>query len=311
MSALITIVIFVLVLIFYIHITHHYKKSEDLEIYETDYTNKTHINEVCNLKQPVLFEFKSICPEIYEKINKETMEEYYEDLEMNVKDTDEYLDEDRDKSGVILSYKSLNRLIESDQKGHIISESNSDAIEENKELYNVFFNANPYLKPDFTIQTKYDILVGSSNAYTPLKYHTNYRHFISVITGKLHVKMTPWKSSKYLNPVKDMENYEFRSPYDVWNPNEKHKSITEKIKFVEFDIYPNYCLYVPPYWWYSIKYSNDNDNFACGITYNSIMSTLSNLPDIILYYMQQHNITQKIIAPPKDETSDSIDSIII
>jgi hypothetical protein len=237
------------------------------------------------------------------------MDEFYEDLEMNVKDMDEYLDEAHDKTSVILSYKSLNHLIESDQKGHIISENNSDAIEEHKDLYNIFYNANIYLKPDFTIQTKYDILVGSANAYTPLKYHTNYRHFISVITGKLHVKMTPWKSSKYLNPIKDMENYEFRSHIDAWNPDNTHTTTNDKIKYIEFDIYPDYCLYIPPYWWYSIKYSNDN--MACAITYNSMMSTLSNLPDIILYYMQQHNITQKIMAPPKEENVNSIESNII
>ena len=101
------------------------------------------------------------------------MTETYEDLEMNIKDTDEYLQEDHDKTSVILSYKSLNNLIESDQKGHIISENNSDAIEEKKDLYNIFFTANDYLKPDFTIQTKYDILIGTPNTYTPLRYHTN------------------------------------------------------------------------------------------------------------------------------------------
>jgi hypothetical protein len=55
----------------------------------------------------------------------------------------------------------------------------------------------------------------------------------------------------------------------------------------------------------------ENDNFAFGITYNSVMSTISNFPDLILYYMQQHNITQKIIAPPKEEESNSIQSDII
>ena len=150
--------------------------------------------------------------------------------------------------------------------------------------------------------------MGSPNSYTPLRYHTNYRHFISVITGKIHIKMTSWKSRKYLNPIKDMDNYEFRSPIDVWNPTTSAK--LEKIKFIEFDIYPGYCLYIPPYWWYSIKYSNDKDNLVCGITYNSLMRTISNIPDIILYYMQQHNITQKILAP-KEKESNSIESNII
>ena len=57
----------------YIHIVHQYKRSEDLEIYELDYSSNTHLQEVCDIKQPILFEYKTVIPEFYEKMN-------YEDL---------------------------------------------------------------------------------------------------------------------------------------------------------------------------------------------------------------------------------------
>jgi hypothetical protein len=33
-------------------------------------------------------------------------------------------------------------------------------------------NIHEFLKPSFTIQTKYDLMVGSNGAYTPFKYTT-------------------------------------------------------------------------------------------------------------------------------------------
>ena len=58
------VLIFLLVLFIYIHITHQLKRSEDLEIYELDYTTNSHLQEVCDVKQPVLFELKTFLPEL-------------------------------------------------------------------------------------------------------------------------------------------------------------------------------------------------------------------------------------------------------
>ena len=47
--------IFCLVLFLYIHIQFHLKTGEDLEIYEIDDPSKDRLEEICNLRQPVLF----------------------------------------------------------------------------------------------------------------------------------------------------------------------------------------------------------------------------------------------------------------
>jgi ribosomal protein L16 Arg81 hydroxylase len=82
------------------------------------------------------------------------------------------------------------------------------------------------------------------------------------------------------------------------------KSRTGK-KFLEFDVNPGYILYVPPYWWYSIKYSGDN-NLLCGITYNSIMNYVANVPNLVLYFIQQHNIKKKITKTLDIEDKENI-----
>jgi hypothetical protein len=48
-------------------------------------------------------------------------------------------------------------------------------------------------------------------------------------------------------------------------------------------------IYIPPYWWYSIKYSTTEDAAVIDITYNTIMNKVSYLPDNIKYFMQQQN----------------------
>ena len=60
MSGLINIILFITVLVIYIHIINQFKTSEDLEVYEMDYTNNIHLQEVCDIKQPVLFEYNNI-----------------------------------------------------------------------------------------------------------------------------------------------------------------------------------------------------------------------------------------------------------
>lgn len=45
MNFLITFLIFILILFLYIHINDQYKKSEDLEIYEMDYTSNMELQK--------------------------------------------------------------------------------------------------------------------------------------------------------------------------------------------------------------------------------------------------------------------------
>jgi hypothetical protein len=110
--------------------------------------------------------------------------------------------------------------------------------------------------------------------------------------------MTPWKSTKYMHAIKDYDNYEFYSPL---NPNEiqpQYSRDLQKIKFLEFDVFQGYTLFIPPYWWYSIHFSDSTKDVACSITYTTIMNAISNIPDLFINWLQQQNITQKVSKTP-------------
>jgi hypothetical protein len=108
-----------------------------------------------------------------------------------------------------------------------------------------------------------------------------------VVSGKIQVKMTPWKGSKYLKPIHDYENYEFRSVVNPWIVSEN-----DKIKYLEFDVDAGNVLYIPAYWWYSIKFS-DNSAICCA-TYNSVMNIFAHAPQWGRYFLQQTNIRKKM-----------------
>ena len=52
-----SIIIFTLVLVIYIHINFHLKVSNDLEVYNIEKPSKDKLDEICDLKQPVVFDF--------------------------------------------------------------------------------------------------------------------------------------------------------------------------------------------------------------------------------------------------------------
>ena len=59
MNIIISIVTFLIVLFIYLHIYYHIKISNYLEVYDIQNLSKERLEEICDLRQPVLFEFDS------------------------------------------------------------------------------------------------------------------------------------------------------------------------------------------------------------------------------------------------------------
>jgi hypothetical protein len=71
---IITMFIFCVILFFYLHIQFHLKTSDDLEIYEIEQASKDKMEEICDLRQPVLFDLPSV--EDSDKISNTTNKQY-------------------------------------------------------------------------------------------------------------------------------------------------------------------------------------------------------------------------------------------
>jgi len=278
-------IVFIIVLFVYLHLTYQWKRSEDLEVYEMDYESNTQLQEVCDVKQPVLFDFKCVSPEFFENINLNHLLEQGTHQDICVKDCNDYNTQSCVDS-IVLPLKTAYPLLKSDPASHLIAEGNEDFLEESSFIKHYQSYVDEYLKPSFTVRTTYDLCMGSKKSHTPFRYHTHSRHYCIVATGTIHVKMSPWKSAKHLHPIHDYENYEFFTNVNPWDFSE------DKIKFLEFEVQEGYVLYIPQYWWYSIQYDS-YDTIVCTATYNTTMNMVANMKHWILYFFQQQNIQQK------------------
>jgi hypothetical protein len=147
-----------------------------------------------------------------------------------------------------------------------------------------------------------DLCYGSKGASTPLRYNTDYSHFIYLPKdsvspkGKLTIKMTPYKSRKYLHPIKDYYYYEFYSPINPWDSlsqsQPQYLTDMEKIQWIDIDLYPGNMLFIPPYWWYSIQYAEE-ETFFYSFKYNTIMNVISNAHNLGYYTIQQYTTQVK------------------
>ena len=299
MNILLPITIFILVLFLYIYVTNQFKKSEDLDIYETDYFDNKQLQEICEIRQPVLFNLYPVCPDFFHSLSNSTLSSLGS-FDVKLKDLNDYYTSENTVDPVILSLQTSQKLMENDESAHFLSETNTDFLEESG-IKKPFGLLDEFLKPHFTTYAKNDILLGSNGAITPLRYHTNYRQFLCVNAGKIRVKMTPWKSSKYLHPIKDYETYEFYSPVHPAIPQNQYIKDFERTKFLEFDVVQGYALFIPPYWWYSIQFLEGPSNIVSSIAYTTIMNVVSNIPDLSLYWLQQQNIRRKVPNKIKEE----------
>jgi hypothetical protein len=291
MKLLIGFFIFCLVLFIYLHIQFHLKTSEDLEIYEVEQPSKNRLEEICDIRQPVLFDFD--CDKIIETTNKYYISNNYPAFEVKIRNIHEELSDS--ELYVPLQISAAVKLFEEDKNSSYFSENNSDFLEETGIIKSMRYN-DDFLRPYMVSNCNYDIMLGSHNTCTPFKYELNYRNYFILTQGTAQIKLAPPNNTKYLYPIYDYENFEFKSPVNPWSPQPKFKADVDKIKFLEFTLTPGKTIFIPAYWWYSIKFQ-ENTSISC-FRYRTYMNNLAILPYICIHTLQIQNVkrntTQKV-----------------
>jgi hypothetical protein len=253
--------------------------SEDLEVYEMDCKSNSNLQDTCDVRQPVIFKLPT-------KIHFPQLETFKQAV--TIKDLKDYCDKEKTSvDSVELPCSTFLQLVKKDTTCSYFFENNQTFIDESG-LSKIFSDLDDNLKPNNTISAKHDILAATDGLCTPLRYHTDSRRFLYVAKGLVKIKMTSKKYSKYLNEIKDFENLEFRTQTDVWN-SEQDSTILDKIQFIEFDIQCGQVVYIPSFWWFSIKIS-EPDTFLLECKYSSIANKFAFGYDSFRHYLQQNNI---------------------
>jgi len=285
----IAIFIFSVILFLYLHIQYHLKCGNDLEVYTIEKPSKEKLEEICDYRQPVIFDFKN--KSILENCNLAVLDDNYGAFDINLRDktnTD-------DNSELYLPFllKEAINIFRDDTEGKYISENNEDFLKETAVIKSYRYN-DSFLRPPLVSKCMYDFLSGSINGKTPLRYNLNYRNYFYVTSGKVQIKLIPPHSSKYLYPIKDYDNFEFRSPVNVWEVQQQYKADFDKVKVLDVELNEGGIIYIPAYWWYSIKYEKLSS--VCAFKYRTFMNVLAISPEIILSLLQNQNIKREVVS---------------
>ena len=241
MNWLLFIIVFLLIFFLYIHISYHYKIVNRLDIYDMNYVDKKSLEEVCVLRQPVTFILDESMFEKY--FNLQQLTQGFTNMSLQIQDSScensKLVSVSISKAGELLKsskeYLSYNNLLFVD-----------DTLTKNKLSY-----LDSYLSPPMTIQSIYDVWLGTENSKMSIKSSNYYREYLYVTCGSIEcILITPNKLRQQL------------------------------ILLNKKDV-----LYIPPYWNYEIIFKKDA--FVCVFRYDSILSYLSKLPIKLKTYLQQ------------------------
>jgi hypothetical protein len=302
-----TILIFCIVLFLYLHIHFHLKRSNDLEVYEIDQPSKQRLEEVCDIRQPTTFEYYD--EQILSQLSYQAIHTSYRAFDINIRDVSKTpmsnngssVDNDgakHDKKGgdndfvlyIPVALKIAHEVLKNDTEMKYISENNGDFIDETG-LIKTFQLNDTFFRPYMVSKCMYDIYMASTNTVTPLRYEVNYRNYLLVTQGTIRVMLIPPKDTRYLYPITDYDIFEFRSPVNPWKVQPEYQDDFDKIKTLEVELYQGMAMFVPAYWWYSIKFTG-SETSVCSFKYRTYMSTLSIMPQIVMSTLQQMNTKQ-------------------
>ena len=289
MQQFFAILIFCIVLFLYLHIYFQLKTSNDLEVYEIEQPSKEKLEEICDLRQPVIFDYQN--ESLLETCNLSQIAEHYSAFDVKVRNVKEV--DDNTDLHIPVTLKATLSLFSGDKDAKYMSEKNGDFLEETGIIKNYKYN-DAFLRPPMVSNCFYDFLTASQNTETVLQYSVNYRNFYLVTHGVIKIKLIPPKSARYLYPMDDFENFEFRSPVNPWTIQRQYKADFDKIKTLEIELIPGKIIYIPAYWWYSIKFVEPLSS-VCVFKYRTYMNTVAILPRLCMKTLQRQNTKREVV----------------
>jgi hypothetical protein len=288
MKTLISILIFCIVLFIYLHINFHLRTSNDLEVYEIDQPSKEKLEEICDMRQPVIFDYNVDL--LLNNCNIDVVEKNYGAFDIKVRNVKEY--DDISELYLPLTLNTGREIFRKDFEERYLSENNQEFLEETSLIKCMRCNDN-FLRPYSVSNCNYDLLFSSNNTKTILKYELNYRNFFLVTQGCVKIKLISPKSSKYLYTIKDYDNFEFISPVNPWDVQSQFKSDFDKLKTLEVTLNKGQIIFIPAYWWYSIWFQENTS--IVSFKYKTYMNNIAISNHLLVNMLQTQNVKREIV----------------
>ena len=287
MKSILSILIFCIVLFIYLHINFHLRCSDDLEVYEIDKPSKEKLEEICDIRQPVIFDYN--VDNLLNECNINNIEQTYGAFDIKIRNVKDY---DSDSELYLpLTLNTGREVFRKYNESRYVSENNGEFLEETSLIKTMRYN-DIFLRPYSVSNCMYDIVFSSNNTKTNLKHEINYRNYFLVTQGSIKIKLIPPKSSKYLYTIKDYDNFEFISPVNPWDVQPQFKSDFDKLKTLEVTLNKGQIIFIPAYWWYSISFSENTS--ICTFKYRTYMNNVAISNHLLVNLLQNQNVKREI-----------------
>jgi len=293
MELVINFMIFCIVLFIYIHVYNHIKTSNYLEVYEIENLSKDKFEDIINFKQPLLLNNTSLI----NNIDINYLISNYPTFDLNLYNK---------QNGVFLKTKmeDFDAIINSDTSNNYITYNNKEFLEETT-IEKLLSSSDTFFRPYNVCNKNYDIIMGRKNNTTQLKYSINSRNILYLSSGKIEVTMCPPKYYKNLHVQKNYELLDFYSAIDINNVQSTYKNDYHKVKFLRVLLNTTQVLIIPPYWFYSIKFLEENTIVFLN-SYRTYTSSIAIVPDLFIQLLQENNLKLNIIKELYTESNETI-----
>ena len=259
MNYLIHLCVFIIVLIVYLHIQTHFKSADGKEVFELDGFIETRIDDVLDLKQPVVFRTR-FDASLGDDINIYAILRAIPKVDASIVDA-------VNGTRVDVSLESFVKLQKVTSDTHYYSDGNKQIIQKlPKEIRTRISSYHELLVPHLVCSTQYDLMFGTDGGISSMRRHVSHRTYYTVTNGTVNAKL--------IHPD-DLSNIEFScmpnvvpdSMTSIISPGQSIPNAKDVI------LYTGQTLFVPPYW--GVIFNLNKDAFMMVIKYSTYMSELA------------------------------------
>ena len=275
MNYLHILVTFIVVLFVYIHIQFQLSHSQEKDVYVLDVPVTIPIEEIFELKQPVVMHLHD--QSLTGDLTKNILSEQFPKFDMSVYDNTREVTH----AHILSSCSATKELFNDDTESRYYTEKNYNFVNTipPNNIFKGMLQKHQLFEPPLCSRKLFDIMFGSHNSTTSTQYSVMYRNIFTVTKGNLHVKMIhPNLASEHKITVKP--NYTDMSFFAEGNIDLWGDKYDETIELV---VKEGETFSIPPYWLYSFRY--EHDTFVTCSYFNSYMTEIATLPHTVLYWI--------------------------